>query len=173
MEERETPRLIPKEMKLIKQIVSTAAPPLPRMDGGSAPVQGQSGRRDPGSPPRHLPLSLSLSLSSKSLERVCRQLRGEVEFRVAVKSVKLRPPFIFTSRIGARATQLRALSTLAPKVKDRNWGIVNRHHAKKQGVLKRFTRRLARSFACPKTRTNVLDIEEREREAKPRGRGEQ
>ena len=158
--ERETPLLISKEMKLIKQIVSTAAagrattPPLSSSDrdGGSTPRAKWKTTPESGCRMRHLPFR------SKSLVLVCQQLhRGRA--RIDCET----PQFV-------QCTQLRGIFTPAPvpRGENRNRGIVNRHHAKKQGVLKPLTRRRTRSLArwllgLPETRTNALDIEGKER----------
>ena len=140
---RETPLLISKEMKLIKQIVSTAAagrattPPLlsrlppTEMAALCTPRAKWKTTPESGCRMRHLPFR------SKSLALVCQQLqRGKA--RIDCET----PQFV-------HGTQLRGIFTLAPipRGENRNRGIVNRHHAKKQGVLKPFTRRLAHSLA--------------------------
>ena len=156
--ERETPHLIPKEMKLIKQIVSTAAPPLSLVlrhgSGSKGKVEDETLDLRPL---RHLPLR------SKSLLRVCQQPREET--RVAVKSASLWSPFISTS-YEVQATQLHALFTFAPR------GGPELGHRQSSSCKKgRSAKAIYQTrSACPETRTNVLDIEERERERERRNR---
>ena len=108
-------------------------PPLSSSDrdGGSTPRAKWKTTLESGCQMRHLPFR------SKSLALVCQQLhRGRA--RIDCET----PLFV-------HGTQLRGIFTPAPVPggENRNRGIVNRHHAKKQGVLKPFTRRLAHSLA--------------------------